>query len=238
MLKCPAKVSTLLIDMNSLSRNGNSDNGDFGGDQRLDLRDDELLVLAEPGVDQHRGVGLLQQVAVRHRVAARAGGVRTDPAVELVGVLQRVQLAFGKRRDSPGKAAAFGGFPGACFASKRTLRRHDRGPWRIVQHGETALTASPRERPCIPAMQPLRSRGANRFPIGSIAAALRDSGATLRDSYDTSQKQMRLRRDAHQLVTVDGTERISVSANSTTGQPNRNWRAPCRAHTQLCDLSA
>ena len=30
MLKCPAKVSTLLIDMNSLSRSGNSDSGEPG----------------------------------------------------------------------------------------------------------------------------------------------------------------------------------------------------------------
>jgi hypothetical protein len=29
-LKCPAKVSTLLIDMNSLSRSGNIDSGNRG----------------------------------------------------------------------------------------------------------------------------------------------------------------------------------------------------------------
>ena len=60
---------------------------------------------SEAGVDQHRRVALREQVAVRHRIAARAGGIGADAAVQRKGVLQGVELAFGNRCNSAGKAA-------------------------------------------------------------------------------------------------------------------------------------
>src|SRR5262249_17495908 len=80
-------------------------------DQRLDLRADGRLVLAEAGVDQHGGIALRQQVAVGHRKSTRAGRIRADPAVERVRVLQGVELAGGKRRYSAAHGGGFKGFP-------------------------------------------------------------------------------------------------------------------------------
>jgi len=77
-VEVPAKVSTLLIDMNSLSRSGNNDSGKPGAIQRFDLRADHRLVLAEAGVDQHRRVALREKIAVRHRIAPRARGIGAD----------------------------------------------------------------------------------------------------------------------------------------------------------------
>ena len=100
-------------------------------DQRLDLPADHRLVLAEAGVDQHGGVGLRQEVAVRHRKAARARRIRADPAVEGEGVLQRVELVVGKRGDAAGEglrmARAFGGVLGGEGHDYETLlSRHRR----------------------------------------------------------------------------------------------------------------
>ena len=97
-----------------------------GRDQRLDLGADRRLVLAEAGVDQHGGVALRQQVAVRHRKSARAGRIGADPAVERIRVLQGVELAFGERRD-PGRFAS---------VPRRRLRR-----CRHLRHAARACSA-------------------------------------------------------------------------------------------------
>ena len=84
-------------------------------DQRFDLRADCRLVLAKAGVDQHRRVALRDEVAVRHRIAACACGVRADATVERKGVLQRVELAFVNCGDSAGKAARVASFLGGVL---------------------------------------------------------------------------------------------------------------------------
>ncbi len=82
--------------MNSFSRSGSSDSGSVRGIRGLDLAAQRRLVAAETGVDQPGGVGLREQVAVRHRIAGGARRIGRDPAVEPHGILERVELAGGK----------------------------------------------------------------------------------------------------------------------------------------------
>src|SRR5262249_8151123 len=77
------------------------------------------LVLDAAGVAQHRRVALREQVAVRHRIAARAGGIGADAAVEREGMLQRVELAFGKRGNPPGEALRLADLPGRGLGQYR-----------------------------------------------------------------------------------------------------------------------
>jgi hypothetical protein len=91
-----------------------------GRDERLDLGADCRLVFAETCVDQHRRVALRKEIAVRHRIAARACGIRAHPTVERERVLQGVELAGGDRGNAAGKASRLASF-------RRGLRhyRHD-----------------------------------------------------------------------------------------------------------------
>ena len=73
--------------------------------QRLDLSADHGLILAEAGIDQKRCVALGQQVAVRHRIAARAARIGADPPVERKRILQSVKFALGKREYASTKAS-------------------------------------------------------------------------------------------------------------------------------------
>ena len=56
--------------MNSFSRSGSSDSGSVRGISDSICAAQRRLVAAEAGVDQPGGVGLLEQVAVRDRIAA------------------------------------------------------------------------------------------------------------------------------------------------------------------------
>ena len=113
--------------MNSFSRSGNSDSGRPGAISDSICAADRRLVLAEAGVDQHGGIALRQQIAVRHRIAARAGRIGADPAVERIRVLQGVELAFGERRDPAAPCRPFRELPGALAASDTDMMA---GPYR------------------------------------------------------------------------------------------------------------
>jgi hypothetical protein len=79
-------------------------------DQRFDLAADRAFVLAEARVDEHRGVALRQEVAVRYRKAACTCGIGADSAVERIRMLQGVELSFGERGDAARYAVHFANF--------------------------------------------------------------------------------------------------------------------------------
>src|SRR5207249_9346820 len=60
-------------------------------------------------------VALRDEIAVRHRIAARACGVRADATIERKRVLQRVELAFDNCGNAPGKAARLASFRGGML---------------------------------------------------------------------------------------------------------------------------
>jgi hypothetical protein len=105
--------------------------------QHAKLRADGGLVRGEAGIDQDRGVGLFDEVTVRHRISARARRVGADAAIQFQHVLQRIEPAFRHHGEVSGGtidlAAAGVGFAtrdsGSRAAEQRLLRRGSNGNW-------------------------------------------------------------------------------------------------------------